>query len=112
MEEQNYLSEKELKNVPDSIPLDNLEIIIEQCKNSICKIKSKSGGNGTGFFIVIPFPDKFHQLPVLMTNNHVIPKDELNQGDKIRFTINNDKKFFEILIDNSIEEYLQMKNMM
>ena len=112
MEEQNYLPEKDLQNVPDSVPLDNLEIIIEQCKNSICKIKSKSGGNGTGFFIVIPFPDKFHQLPVLMTNNHVIPKDELNQGDKIRFTINNDKKFFEILIDNSIEEYLQMKNMM
>ena len=34
---------------------------------------------GTGFFCKIPFPNKENMIPVLMTNNHVINDDILNQ---------------------------------
>ena len=97
---KNYTTEKDLANVPDQVPIDVLEIIIKQIKKSICKIKCNDGGNGTGFFCAIPFPDKFHQLPVLMTNNHVITEKDLMEGNRIKFTINNDKFSFEIIIDD------------
>ena len=99
MDNKSYEPEKDLANVPDQIPINILEIIIEQSKKSICKIKCNDGGNGTGFFCIIPFPDKFHQLPVLMTNNHVISEHDLMKDNKIKFTMNNDKLRFEIIID-------------
>ena len=63
------------------------------------QINCNDRGNDTGFFCKIPFPDKCHQLRVLMTNNHVINKDDLKKDNKINFTINNDKLSFEIIID-------------
>ena len=91
---------KYLGNVPDDVPFDILKIIIKQIETSICKIRCQDGGNGTGFFCIIPFPDKFHQIPVLMTNHHVISEDDLGKNNKIKFTINNDKLSFEITIDD------------
>ena len=109
MENLNYEPEKDLDNVPDSVPINILETIIEQSKKSICKIKCKKGGYGTGFFCIIPFPDKFHQLPVLMTNNHVIDKEGIIKGNKIQFTINNDKINVEIIIDEIRRIYTNEK---
>ena len=100
MDDKNYTPEKDLGNVPDDVPFDILKIIIKQIETSICKIRCQDGGNGTGFFCIIPFPDKFHQIPVLMTNYHVISKDDLVKNNKIKFTINNDKLSFEITIDD------------
>ena len=52
---------------------------------------------GSGFFIKIPHPDKFHLLPVLATNNHVLGVENLSINNVINFSINNDeeKKKFE-----------------
>ena len=88
MNNKNYIPEKDLENVPDDVPFNILKIIIEQIEKSICKIKCNDGGNGTGFFCIIPFPDKFHLLPVLMTNNHVITEDDIMKVRKIEFTMN------------------------
>ena len=104
-----YVPEKDLNNTPDSVPINVLKIIIEQSEKSICKIKCKEGGYGTGFFCIIPFPDKFHQLPVLMTNNHVIDKEGIIKGNKIQFTINNDKINVEIIIDDIRRIYTNKK---
>ena len=37
---------------------------------------------GTGFFCKIPFRDEYNMLPVLITNNHVINKNILNENNK------------------------------
>ena len=100
MENQNYIPEKDLSNVPDAVPIDILENIIEQSKKTICKIRCKEGGNGTGFFCIIPFPDKLHPLPVLMTNHHIIPKAEIIKGNTINCSINNGKINLEIEFDD------------
>ena len=109
MENLNYESEEDLNNTPDSVPINILKIIIEQSEKSICKIKCKGGEYGTGFFCIIPFPDKFHQLPVLMTNHHVIDKEGIIKGNKIQFTINNDKINVEIIIDEIRRIYTNEK---
>ena len=93
------ISEEDLENVPDDVSIDTLKIITEQIEKSICKIKCNDGGNGTGFFCIIPFPDKFHPLPVLMTNNHIITEDDIMKKNKIKFTVNDDKLSFEIIIN-------------
>ena len=100
MDNKNDIPEKDLENVPVEVPINILRIIIEQIEKSICKIKCNDGGNGTGFFCIIPFPDKFHLLPVLMTNNHVISENDIIKNNKIEFTMNNDKLKFEIIINN------------
>ena len=97
----NYKPEKDLENAPESLSSAALKIILEQMEKSICKIKCNDGGNATGFFCIIPNPDKFHQLPVLMTNYHVI-----NEKDKkCKFTLNNDKLEYEIIINNTRKVY-------
>ena len=35
------------------------------------------GGSGTGFFSLIPFPDKTMQLRTLMTNSHILKKRDI-----------------------------------
>ena len=101
MENYNYRPEKQLVNAPESIPSTNLENILGQMKESICKIKCKDGGNATGFFCIIPHPTKFNQLPVLMTNYHVINEEY----KKIIFTLNNDKFTYEIILNNTRKIY-------
>lgn len=109
MAQNNYIKEKGIKNAPDSIPINILRTVIEQTEKSICNIICKDGGNGTGFFCLIPFPDKGNSLPVLITSNHVIEKKDIIEGKKIELTLNNDEKCFEIIIDNSRKVYTNKK---
>ena len=109
MSKQNYIEENDLLNASEPVSVDNLKTIIEQTEKSICKIKCKNEGNGTGFFCVIPFPDKFNLLPVLITNNHVLLKEDISKGKIIKFSINNEKQFFEISIDSSRKTYTNEK---
>ena len=103
--EESYIKEKSLEKYPQSISVENLKIIIEQSEKSICKIICDKGGFGTGFFCLIPFPDKCNLLKVLITNNHVINKDFFYSQKIIKFTVNNDKFHFQIKIDNSRKFY-------
>jgi len=96
MSNQNYLKEKALYNASEPISIDILKTIIEQTEKSICKIDCNEEGKGTGFFCVIPFPDKFNLLPVLITNNHVLPKKDISKEKIIKFSLNNEKQFFKI----------------
>ena len=64
--------------------------IYSQTETKICKIIGKI--TGTGFFIRIPYPDKFHLLPILTTNNHVLKDEDLSINKVINLTINNDKE--------------------
>ena len=105
MDDYNYRPEKDLVDAPESLSSAILKIILEQMEKSICKIKCSNRGNATGFFCIIPHPDKFTRLPVLMTNYHVI-----NEKDKkIIFTLNNEKSEYEIIIDNTRKVYYSRK---
>ena len=98
---QNYIKEKNLNNSTEPISFDTLKIIMGQKEKCICKINCNKGGNGTGFFCLIPFPDKLNRLPVLITNNHVLGKDDISKGKKIIFTINDGTYEKDIIIEDS-----------
>ena len=101
---------REERNIENSIPisLESLEIILEQMKKSICLIKCKKTGLGTGFFCVIPFPNKLNLLPVLFTNNHIIGKEDLAINQKIEIVLKNKQNLF-IYIDDSRRTYTNKK---
>ena len=101
----NYIPEKELDKIPKSISIEQMDIIKMQMKTSICKIICPSGGFGTGFFCKIYFPDEFHLLPVLMTNNHVLNENDIKPGNSIIMTLDNEKLRFKIIIDNQRKIY-------
>ena len=98
---RDYIEEKALNNQSKSIPIDSLKILIELTEKRICKIELKDGGFGTGFFCVIPYLNSWKTYNTLITNNHVIGKQDLLPGEIIKFSINNEKKFLEIKIDDS-----------
>ena len=100
-----YIKEKGLNNAMEPIPTDILEIILRQTKESICKIICNDRENGTGFFCLIPFPDKFNLLPVLITNNHVLDKNKILKNKTIKFSLDNDKIKKEIIIDEKRKTY-------
>ena len=81
--------EKNLDDYPLPVTIDKTKIILKQMENYICKIENKNG-NGTGFFCYIPNKKKL--LPVLITNNHVINKDIIKNGNKIIISFYKDKK--------------------
>ena len=107
MENENYIKEKHLNESPSSIPVEALEILIPKIKTSICKIKCNDGGSGTGFFCNIS--DNWTTLKVLMTNNHVLNKDDISMGKKVNFSINNERVFYEIKIDETRKIYTDKK---
>ena len=108
MENDDYIKEKELANIPKAIPYEVLKILGSKMENQICKIECNDGAHGTGFFCNINY-DYNIILKVLMTNNHVLNKDDLLIGKKINFSINNDKTYYEIEIDESRKIYTNEK---
>ena len=88
--------------------LDNMQLehILFQMKNCICKIKlGKENRVATGFFCKIPFPDQFHSLPVLITINLILDINYIARGMEIKFTLDNDKITKSIIINNSRRIY-------
>ena len=96
-----YKKEAQLPGGLESLSAYQLEKVLFQMKNCICKIKVDIGKIGTGFFCKIPFPDTLNPLPVLITCNHVLDKNNISQGKKINFSLNNDEKSFTIIINSS-----------
>ena len=84
---------------PDAISFEGLEIIEEQKKNNVCKIIKENDVTGTGFLCIIPFPDKLHPLPVLMTCNHVINDEDIKPGKQIK-----------LMFDDKIEKIIKIDN--
>ena len=56
---------------------------ITKAEKAVCEI-CLSNGFGSGFFCKIPYTENNNLLlPVLITNNHVLSKDTLNNDKKI-----------------------------
>ena len=113
---------------PDIIPYENTKVIIEQMEKCICKLKIRDK-QGTGFFCKIPFPNEEKLIPVLITNNHVINQELLNENNKNislsieeeeedkTFNLNNRMKYtneeyditiIEIKESDNIKNYLEL----
>ena len=75
-------------------------------ENCICKIKTKNlNGYGLGFFCKIPFPNESHLLPVLITNDHILEKDDISIGNNITILLKNSDEEKKIKIDKSRKTY-------
>ena len=105
-ESMSYIGEKKLKDYPGPLDKEKLKRIGEQMEKTICKIKSKNGSSGTGFFCEIPFPDNLNLLPVLITNYHVLGDEDVKSGNIINISIDDDKYKYEININNTKKIYL------
>ena len=105
--EEEYIKEKELINAPKAIPINVLEILISKAKTQICKIECNNGGHGTGFFCNILY--NYNIIKVLITNNHVLNEDDILKNKTIKFSLNNDKQFYEIIMDGLRESYTSEK---
>ena len=77
--------EKLINNYPKPITYENTKTILNQMGRYICQIKIEKE-RGTGFFCKLPFPDYNNLLPVLITNNHVINQNILN-NNQVNITI-------------------------
>jgi len=97
-----YMQEISIDTQPESVSLDGTEIILKQMKKNVCKIYKKNGSYGTGFFCKIPFLNKT-DLPVLITNNHVLNEKEIDNNQTIELEINGKAK--TIKIENSRKKF-------
>ena len=98
------------KEIPKEIPKEILNKMpingISHLENCLCKIKSINLNEyGLGFICKIPFPDKSNLLPVLITNDHILEKDDINIGNNIHLLLRNSKKEKILKIDNSRKTY-------
>lgn len=88
---------------PKPVSIEATEKILNQMKNSICKVILENGREGTGFFCKIPNENKYNLLPVLITNNHLINELELKRDkNKIKISINNNNEYKEIDLNKRI----------
>ena len=98
------------------IPREKLNIINNQIERSLCKIiknkgEKKERESGTGFFCKIPFPDSFHLLAVLITNNHVLDENDIKPNKYIEFQLGDSENIHKILIDKGRRTYTNHKNL-
>ena len=78
-----------IKDNPEPVSYYATNKIIEQMKNTICRIKI--GKNfGTGFFCFIRYKNK--KIPVLVSNYHIIDEKIINYGQTISVEIKNEKR--------------------
>ena len=90
-----------IEKQPIPVPIEGMKTILYQLKYCTCKIYPKNGKKGTGFFCNIPSLNNY--LPVLITNNHVLNANDIDNNKIIELIINNEVK--EIEIDNSRKKY-------
>ena len=85
----NNIKETLIEDQPNPVDLEGTKLILSQMENCICKIVNDDGRKGTGFFCRIPFPDETNLLNVLITNNHVLNENDIENGKIIKFKIYN-----------------------
>jgi len=81
------VEEVNIENQPDPVDIEGTKKILFQMKNCICKIIKDDGTRGTGFFCTIPFPDKFNLLNVLITNNHILEENDIENNKIITLIV-------------------------
>ena len=89
---EDNIEETLIEDQPSPVDLEGTKVILSQMENCICKIVKENGEKGTGFFCRIPFPDEENLLKVLITNNHVLNENDIDNDKIIKFKIYNKQK--------------------
>ena len=91
----NIIEESYIEFQPIPIDIEGTKKIVSQMENCICKIY-QNGKKGTGFFCKIPFPDKNNLLNVMITNNHILNQNDIENNKIIKIIMYKIKKKIKI----------------
>ena len=92
-----------LVGYPNIISFDCAKKIVEEMQKDICKIIVEEE-RGTGFFCKIPFPNKESMQSVLITNNHIVNENLLNNANgKIKIYIEEEENEKVINLKNRLK---------
>jgi len=97
--------EVEIKGAVKPISLKQTSIILNQMQTCVCRIHNGQK-KGTGFFLKIPYQK--NDLPVLITNNHVLGEEKIAEGQLITLSLqslNDEETTINIEIDNGRKRY-------
>ena len=104
---EDIFKEKFLENSTCPLYINGVEHILYQMKKCICKVFSVDGMKSTGFFCKIPFPDKSHLLPVLITTQHSL--HDLKKQNSIPISINEDNIVKSLTLNNMRKIYMNVE---
>ena len=108
------INEGLIEDQPNPVDIEGTKKILYQMENCICRIYKSNGKKGTGFFCKIPFPDKNNLLPFLITNNHILNENDIENNKTINLTIYNKEKNENIekriKIDDSRKKFSLLNN--
>ena len=91
----NFINQVNRGNIPPLGATEN-KLILSQLEKCICNIEKLDGIKGTGFLCKIPYPDQFKLLPVLITNNHILNRDDIEVNKTIKIIIDNKVKYIKL----------------
>ena len=95
-EETNYINENKIHEHGNPIPLKQLQDKLKKGENAMVKIKYIEV-KGTGFFFKQNIPSiKFNNKYFLMTNNHVLNQDFLNNNTLLEIEYKNNQKIIPL----------------
>ena len=80
--------------------------VSQQFKESICKIKSRKGLKGIGFFVKTQLPENSNSMNLLITSNKLINEDDLTNGNNIQLYLKNSNTKIKLYIDNKRKFYI------
>ena len=98
-------NEVEIIGAVKPISLKQTNIILNQMQTCVCRIHNGQK-KGTGFFLKIPYQK--NDLPVLITNNHVLGEEKIAEGQLITLSLqslNDVETTINIEIDNGRKRY-------
>ena len=79
-----------LEIYPRPVSIEGTKTILNQMQDNICKIYREDGLKGTGFFCNISYNNK--NIPVMMTNNHVLNQKYIEENKELQITLNDDNE--------------------
>ena len=97
-----YIEEINIDEYPISVTMEDTENkILFQMKNCVCEILKDNGSKGTGFFLQYNHNNEL--LHLLITNNHVLNEDDINNKKIIEISLNDNKDYKKLFIGNRIK---------
>ena len=103
--EEDFIEEISFQDSLIPISSKRIKEISFQMDNCICKIIKPDAKKGTGFFCKIKLECFPEPIPFLVTNYHVINRNDFLINDIICITYNDDKELRKIKIDNNRKIY-------
>ena len=89
-----------IEKYPRPISIKDTKEILNQMENCICKIIKNEGEKGTGFFCNIKCNN--YNIPVMMTNYHIIDEKYIKEKNDIELTLDDDKISLCIISERNI----------